>query len=130
MQAGAGRRGDRRGAVEPLHEVEQVVVGQGRAVVLLGRLRGEVRVLGQDAAHAQQAHDLGAGRLAHLVVARRAGERVERPVAHGVQHEPDLVVRQLDVATHGAGGLDDRHVVLPRVRRRSALPLGRHGRIP
>ena len=72
------------------------------------------RVLRDDTAHPEQPDDLRAGRLADLVVAAVAGERVERPVSDRVQHQAHLVTGELDVAAHGAGGLDDGHVVLPR----------------
>src|ERR1700722_15526560 len=69
-------RGEVVGAVDREGEVEQLVVADGRAVVLFERLSGDVPVRGANAARDQQRDDVVVGRLADLFDAARATEGV------------------------------------------------------
>src|SRR4051794_15982924 len=74
--AGGGARGEHVVAAELQHEVEQVVVVERRAGLGLEGLGGHLPDLGADPTGHEQRDDVVVGRLANLVPAARADERV------------------------------------------------------
>ena len=100
---------DNKSAAELQREVEQVVVGQPRAVLDLERLGGQVPHPGGDAAGDQQRDDVVVGRLAHLVVAARAAEGVVRQGGVAADHQGHVRGGELDLTAAGAGRLDRGH---------------------
>lgn len=111
VEASSGCLHDVLGVHEPCREVEEVVAGELLAVVDLEGLCGDFDALGNDSPEGEQSNDLVASGLLDLRHARRAVEGVERPAAHRVDHEPDLVLRELHVAAGRACCLDDGHLV-------------------